>query len=195
MQRVVAIACLMLLAACAQQPSTSTGKAGAADFSAPPAAESRFAEALVLMDEQAWEQAALAMASLYEDYPFLSGPALNAALIHSQQGDFAQAEVWFERALQSNPDNADAHNQFAIMLRSQGDFHRAEQHYLAALTAEPDSAVTHYNLGILYDLYLGQKAQALEHFGRYQALNTEEDRQVAGWMADLQRQLHAGGSS
>ena len=42
---------------------------------------------------------------------------------------------------------------------------------------------------ILYDLYLGKKNQALEHYHLYQALLAQPDRQVSGWIADVTRQL------
>ena len=39
--------------------------------------------------------------------------------------------------------------------------------YDAALTLEPDYALAHRDIGILYDLYLQQPAQALTHYKRY----------------------------
>ncbi len=52
-------------------------------------------------------------------------------------------------------------------------------------------ADTHLNLGILYDLYRGEKKAALQHFSRYQELQLSDDRVVAGWIADLERQLNS----
>ncbi|MFT7175684.1 MAG: hypothetical protein ACJAUG_001685 [Halioglobus sp.] len=51
--------------------------------------------------------------------------------------------------------------------------------------------MTHRNLGILYDVYLGEKIKALRHFNRYQTLTGGADRKVKGWIVDLQRQLPA----
>lgn len=192
MTRLGVVFITLLLGACAGSPTEPVASAGKEEYRAPPAAQSRFVEALALMDDQAWAEAATAMTSIYSDYPFLSGPALNAALIYSQQGDDALADEWYQRALLANPASVDAHSQYAVFLRTQGSYDLAEQHYLAALETDPDSAVTHYNLGILYDLYLGRKAEALGHFARYQALNPETDRRVAGWVADLERQVKAG---
>ena len=155
-----------------------------------PEAEARFSHGLRAMDAQNWPVALTAMDALWNEYPWLSGPPLNAALVHQHQGHSEEAETWFRRALQSNAGNIDARNAYAVFLRELGRFDEAEQQYLSALEIAGDDATTHFNLGILYDLYLGQKAQALEHYIRYQQIG-DADRQVQGWVADLQRQLAA----
>ncbi len=79
-------------------------------------------------------------------------------------------------------------NESAIELREKGQFSAAEKIYLSALSLREEHAPTHRNLGILYDLYVGDPTKALEHYSRYQALTGSEDRAMAGWIADLQRQ-------
>ncbi|MCZ6831491.1 MAG: tetratricopeptide repeat protein [Gammaproteobacteria bacterium] len=136
-----------------------------------------------------WSVALLELHSLVDSRPDLSGPCLNLALVYRQQDEPEQAERFYRRALQVNPHNLAAHNQYAIFLRQQGRFRDAEQTYLGALAvweAHPD---THRNIGVLYDLYLGEQQRALQHFNRYQDLTGSGDRVVAGWIADLQRQL------
>ena len=127
--------------------------------------------------------------ALVENRPDLSGPCLNLALVYQHQKEPEPAEQYYRRALQANPYNLTAHNQFAIFLREQGRFRDAEQTYLQALTvweAHPD---THRNIGVLYDMYMGDRLRALQHFNRYQDLTGADDLVVAGWIADLQRQL------
>lgn len=80
-----------------------------------------------------------------------------------------------------------AFNTEGIALRQQGDFGAAEQAYLAALAASEDDAAAHRNIGILYDLYLGMPDKAVFHYRRYQALTEPGNREVAGWIADLER--------
>lgn len=157
----------------------------------PEDAQKRFERALYALEEQRWDVASEDMRELWSDYPELSGPALNSALIYSQQGEADEAELWFKRAVESNSGNAVAHNEYAIFLRQQGRFHESKKHYLLALELSGDYAEAHYNLGILYDLYLGDKGRALDHFKRYQQITGETDRQVAGWIVDLQRQRSA----
>ncbi len=73
-----------------------------------------------------------------------------------------------------------------IAQREQGNFEDSEEAYLAALSVAEDHALTHRNIGILYDLYLGQPHRALHHYGRYQTLTEGSDRAVTGWIADLE---------
>jgi TolA-binding protein len=80
-----------------------------------------------------------------------------------------------------------AFNDDAIALRREGDFGAAEQAYLSALRAAEDDAVTHHNIGILYDLYMGEPDKAMHHYQRYQEITGGDDRGVAGWIADLNR--------
>lgn len=87
--------------------------------------------------------------------------------------------------------NVGEYNEKALALRQQGEFTAARDIYLKALDVEEEHANTHRNIGILYDLYLGEQDKALEHYQRYQDLSPTKDRAVAGWMADLERQKMA----
>jgi tetratricopeptide (TPR) repeat protein len=85
------------------------------------------------------------------------------------------------------PRNIRNYNRDGMTLRQMGEFEAAEQEYLAALEKSADDPITHYNIGILYDLYLGEADRALKHYLRYQELTGQANRQVAGWIVDLQR--------
>ena len=100
-----------------------------------------------------------------------------------------QAQQAFAQAIAANGKNLDAYNQLAVVKREQGDFAGAEGLYLQALEVWPQHAASHRNIGILYDLYLGQFDKALLHFESYQQLQQEPDRQIAGWIIDLKRRL------
>ena len=56
------------------------------------------------------------------------------------------------------------------------------------MAAEPDYAPAHLNLGVLYDLYLGEPQKALEQFEHYLAL-AGENKQVAGWVIELRKRV------
>jgi hypothetical protein len=56
------------------------------------------------------------------------------------------------------------------------------------VAAEPGYAPAHLNLGVLYDLYLGEPQQALEQFENYIQL-AGENKQVAGWVAELRKRV------
>jgi len=123
------------------------------------------------------------------DQPELAGPWLNLAQVYIAQGRTDDARRALERAVDANPANCDARSELALLLRRQGDFAAAEQHYRSCLAARPDYPAAHLNLGILYELYLGRLPEALEAYRRYQALTAEPDRNVAGWVQDIERRL------
>ncbi|MCP5187571.1 MAG: tetratricopeptide repeat protein [Pseudomonadales bacterium] len=98
-------------------------------------------------------------------------------------------ETLLER-LEDEPDDIEVYNRYGIFLRQQGRFEEAEASYLAALEVSEATPFIHCNLGMLYDLYLGQPEPALQHYYRYRDLSDGADPRVALWIADLeQRQL------
>ena len=103
--------------------------------------------------------------------------------------DIVHSEQWFEEHISRNPDDLANLNEYGVLLRLQGRFPEAEQSYLAALAVAETYPDTHRNIAVLYDLYLGDSEQALQHLYRYQALTNSDDRTVAGWIADLERQV------
>ncbi len=167
--------------------------------SVPGAARQRFDDALAALEQQQWQAAETDLLWITEHHPELSGPYLNLALLYQRSQQPDKVEPAFRQAIAATPDNVAAYNQYAIYLRQQGRFADAEAQYLRALEVWPDSPNTHLNLGILYDLYMGQLQQALKHYRAYQALQPEPDRRVQGWIVDterrLARQAPAGGAS
>lgn len=154
-------------------------------------AQQLFASAIAAMDEQQWAQAKNLLQRLTREYPELSGPWLNLGLVYRAEGDTASAEQAFTQALTVNGKNLDAYNQLAILKRESGDFAGAEKLYLQALAIWPFHPDSHRNIGILYDLYMGKGELALQHYQVYQQLLPEPDRQVNGWIVDLERSLAA----
>ncbi|MFA3793127.1 tetratricopeptide repeat protein [Aliiglaciecola sp. SL4] len=139
---------------------------------------------------------------LIDDEPKLSGPWVQLGDLNmldfagSPNGDQEQkqahlvaAKVNYEKAIKINQHNYFAHNRLAKVFREMGDFAQAEQHYQYAIQSYPAYDNAYLNLGILYDLYLGKKQQALENYELYQALQDKPKRQVRGWIADLKRQI------
>ena len=91
-------------------------------------------------------------------------------------------------------------NRLGVMARQNGQFESARNFYKQALEVLPDEGVSHRNLGILYDLYLGQKTLAERHYEAYlQYLEglpeSDEGRSeikvVKRWLGDLRRQIKA----
>jgi len=155
----------------------------------PPEAQKLFEKSRSALEQGNEEAAVEQLHLLVASYPQLSGPSLNLALLYQQRGENKNAQYWFKQSISRNSNNLLAYNQYAIFLREQGHFTQAEQMYLQALEVWEPYPETHRNIGILYDLYRGDKKNALQHFYRYQELQETRDRVVAGWIADLERQL------
>lgn len=194
-KRSVLLALVAMLGAC------SFGGTSKPDGAVPPAeisaaTRSGFATATAAMKTQQWSEAETRFKQLVQAQPNLSGAYLNLALIYAQTNRPAEAETQFKKTLEVNPDNWAARDQYGIWLRTQGRFKEAESIYLQTLQRQPERADTHLNLGILYDLYVGNSAQALEHYQQYLSLkgdsaDTDVGR-VKNWVADLQRRNKAG---
>ncbi|MEH6517030.1 MAG: tetratricopeptide repeat protein [Halioglobus sp.] len=101
-----------------------------------------------------------------------------------------QAAAWFEQVRSSDTDKLPSYfNQYGLFLRERGQFVAARDVYLNALALNEGYAAIHRNIGVLYDLYMGQREFALPHFYRYQQLSNNGNKMVAAWIADLERQL------
>lgn len=80
------------------------------------------------------------------------------------------AKQSYENALSLNPHNYKAANRRALLYREDGEFDQALRLYGQAIEAYPGHAPSYRNRGILHDLYMGNKAAALEDYNTYSAL-------------------------
>lgn len=103
-------------------------------------------------------------------------------------------------SVQANPQQANEFNRMGMLARQRGQFEQARDYYKKSLEAMPGYPLAHRNLGILYDLYLGQKTLAERHYQDYlQALEAlpeghqaqSEIKTVKRWLGDLRRQISA----
>ncbi|MGQ8366905.1 tetratricopeptide repeat protein [Glaciecola sp. 1036] len=123
-------------------------------------------------------------------------------------GQTDEAIASLQQALTLNRHNAKAANRLAGILREQGNFEQAHTLYTNAIKSQPAYAVSYRNRGILNDLYLLNKAAALEDYRIYAALlkaqqsESEQDKAldkeiklVDIWLVDVERQLNSMGGS
>jgi len=123
---------------------------------------------------------------LQADYP---GAHTRLGLLLLNLGKDDDAYSLFSKAVEIDNRDAIAHNHLAVLKRRQGQFNSALQHYLKSLEANPDYAKAHLNLGILYDIYLANLPEALEHYQRYLALTGNDNEDVKKWIIDLERRI------
>jgi len=156
-------------------------------------ATKQFVDASNLIKQGELAQATAAFEKLSLQFPTLSGPFLKLGNIALTQSDQALALTRYKQALKINPYNYVASSRLAMIKREQGDFSGAEQYYLLALKAWPGLVSAHVNLGILYDLYLGNKEDALAHYKLAQKLNElaskPVNKRLKMWIVDVSRQL------
>jgi len=160
----------------------------------PKSARVEFAAAIAAMNAGEWKRASGLLTLMTETYPTLSGPYVNLGLCYFHREDWDNAEKTLQKAIEVNNTNMDAYTALGVLYREQGKFTEAEKTYQAALSIWPHHLESHRNLGILYDLYMGRFMEALDHYRMLQALLPEEDRQLKGWIIDLERRINEQGS-
>ncbi len=151
--------------------------------------ESEFEMAVSFLQEDRFEEALALLRHITTEQPELAGPWINLGQVYVALEAPEEARQAFESAVAANPYNCTAHNELGLLSRQNGDFEAAERHYLNCLERVPGNDAAHLNLGILYELYLGRLTEALTSYRQYQALQSEEDRRVKGWVMDLERRL------
>ncbi|MFO7604667.1 MAG: tetratricopeptide repeat protein [Gammaproteobacteria bacterium] len=181
---------LVLLQGCAGT-GLNEGKTTSAQPVASAEARAEFERAVAILKSGQPSVALPLFQDMAKRYPTLAGVQVNIGIIHLQGGQTDAATAAFKRAIAINPGNAVAHHHLGIAYRQGGRFDAAREAYLQALKLNPDYAHAHLNLGILYDLYLQQLEQALQHYQQFQRLAASEDKQVDNWVIDLERRIAA----
>jgi tetratricopeptide (TPR) repeat protein len=131
------------------------------------------------------------MIAVVDNYPELSGPAYNLAYYYYQLDYDNDAIKYLDIATARNYYNVEAHNLKAKIYRDRSDFENAEKAYKEAIAAWGGYLPAYKNIGIMYDLYMGQPEKAYEYYKQYNDYNPEEDRQVIGWAVVIERKMKA----
>jgi len=107
----------------------------------------------------------------------------------AMQGKVAQAIPHFERALELQPDYAEAHNNLGHALAMQGNWADAIKHYQQALQLKPNFAQAHYYLGMAFASQ-GKADQAIPQFQQALDLATAQGDPRLANAARAQLQSH-----
>jgi len=206
--RTILTLALLLLTACQSGPETAPepapvveqaplAEASATDPDVEPAPEPEpvdfyqqfYIEAIDALKNGDTEQALVLLQQVSTDAPDKPYIFTNLGLAYFKLQKMDLAEEAFQEAISRNKKDAVAYNHLGILLRFKGQFQEARKRYQRAIAIDSDYAYAHLNLGILFDIYLQDLKMALQQYQQYQALISEEDKQVAGWIADIQRRL------
>ena len=177
----------------AAAPAVSTAVSTAAPADVPVSAESQraFDEAGRALRAGRSADAERGFRSLAQAHPELGGPHANLGLIYRQAGKLPEAVAELETAVRLSPKQPVYWNQLGVTYRQQGQFAKSREAYEKAIALDPGYAASTLNLGILYDLYLGDGQRALELYGRYLLLSPSGDATVTKWVADLKNRKPA----
>lgn len=153
------------------------------------------------------DQALVAVQKVIDDPGFIASP--NTAVwvlrgdVYRAKGQNEKAIIDYETALKLVGSNYQAHNRLGLIYRDAGKFDLAKAHYTQAIDAWPGNADSYRNRGILYDLYVGDKAAALDDYKIYKALLdfqiqsvdaapkslVKEQKLASQWILDIERQI------
>jgi tetratricopeptide (TPR) repeat protein len=203
-----AVCLALLMTGCASTSQFNQGR-GAWNapeyFHQPPRVKRKYQAALDVMQSGDMAAAATAFEGFNSKYPGYPGGYVNLAIIYDELDRPDEAYAMLDIATEIIPGYAIALNQEGLMKRRRGDFNGARDAWLAATESNPEFAKAWYNLGVLYDIYLRDLPSSLDAYQRYQdiymdaqlapggeyAANVaaEPDKQVHGWMADVQRRI------
>jgi Flp pilus assembly protein TadD len=88
-------------------------------------------------------------------------------------GDDHRAQADFQRALQLDPANAEAHDDLGVILARRGDFTQALSHFQHTVTLDPSYIKGYHNLAMVYHI-TGQDTQALDTINKALRLAPQE---------------------
>ncbi len=187
--------CFVALSACGNAPKPSTAKsespaAIAKAIDVDPQIAAQYQRAVATLKSGDDNNALVQFQSVAEKAPQLAGAFINMGLIHLHKKRYQDAEQALLQATTVKPNDAVAQNHLGIVLREQGKFDKAGQAYQQALQIDPNYANAHLNIAVLYDIYLSDLPNALQHYEKYQSLTDNKDEQVPKWIADVKQRLN-----
>ena len=91
---------------------------------------------------------------------------------YEEKGMIPEAITMYKRAIEDNPNNAEAHNNLAILYEEIGEREKAVEEYKKAIEINSSFAEAFYNLGDLYEKMEKHK-EAIKAYKEYVRLNPE----------------------
>ena len=146
-----------------------------------------FKLAIKHMNANELAKAEMILLKMRNDFPFLSGSYANLGVVYSRQKKWKDAQSILLEGHNKNKNNIKILNQLGFAYRQNGEFKNAEAMYLKAIELMPKESSAYLNVGILYDIYMGYFLKASHYYQTYQAMQSQPDKKIAGWIVDINR--------
>lgn len=156
-----------------------------------PAARKLFEESLNKIEQDDLAAARLLLTELTSLHPDFPAAHHNLGQVLEQLGEQALATIAYQAAVQTDPGFCPAQIRLGLLARTEYRFEDSETAYRQCVTGHPENAIAHYNLGVLYEIYLGRYADAVASYEQFQSQQDERDRMVDLWINDLKRRMPA----
>ena len=143
-----------------------------------------YEDAARMLEAGKYEPGIAKLLTVTERAPEVMSAHIDLGVAYARTGGLDQAEFSLRKALELNPQHPAANNELGMVQRRKRQYPESRASYEAALAQFADFHFAHKNLAILCDVYLGDRACALEHYEAYSRL-VPDDAEVVGWIADL----------
>lgn len=177
-----------------QETSAPTGTPTAATQSLAADEIQHYREAITYLNENRLDRAEELLTGIITQRPEFAGPWVNMALVQLRKNQPDKAEQTLQRALERNPNMSQAYNLLGYIEKQRGNILKAKEHFQRAIAGKPDYAIAHYNIALLYDIYLQDIPNAIQHYKRYLELTGNQDEDTINWVSELERSLTRGAS-
>jgi len=144
-----------------------------------------FNAAMLQMDQENYQAGIDQLEKLVAQNNTSAVPYINMAIAYKKLESPDKAREKLELALELEPENPVANNEYALLLRKMGQFIEARKTYEKILTKYPKFALANKNLGVLCDIYIKDYQCALDAYQAYSAV-TPDDQDVQIWISDLE---------
>ena len=182
---------LLLTAGCVSAPKRPALKGGDGIYfveneSVDLSVRQDFNAAVKLLQDEKYKEAVELLKKVIMASQRNTAPYVNIALAYIKLGEMESAEEHLKQALVINPQHPAALNEYALLLRQTGRYAEARQQYEKVLKVYPVFMPARKNLGILCELYLNDKACAVEQYEVYSSANPD-DGDVKLWLTLLRQ--------